>query len=121
MDLLSLIGLWLLVTFVFWVLYVWVFTLRDHAQKFRGPIKYIIYLIGIPLLAVGYVLDVVYNRTFAPIMFWDFSWHESWTLTGRMKSYLKYEHVNSWRYKLSYTICHYLLHPYDENHCGDID
>lgn len=69
------------------------------------------------VIALFVILDVVYNYTYGTVLFLEFAELNRSTLTSRLKGYLK-EQPTSWRGKLSYCICKYLISPWDWNHCG---
>lgn len=108
----------LLSTITLWALYVYVFTAKRFADKQTRVVKYIIYAFVYPTLIIGYFQDIVYNYTVGSLLFWSWPSAGDHTLTARLQRLIKAGPAVGWRYHLAYWICKYLLHPFDDNHCG---
>lgn len=112
--------------FVTWVLFVFVFSVKQHADLYREHqlLRTTIYLFAIK----GYFLDVLFNIVYGTIIFRQlphFTLKDGWkkvfenlTFTHRLKIVLESEDENSWRYKRAIWYCSKLLEPYDKGHCS---
>lgn len=70
--------------------------------------------IAVVLFVAG---DVFYNYTYAAILFLELGSLKRRTLTARLKHYLR-EQPESWRGKIAYFMCKYMISPWDWDHCG---
>lgn len=111
--------------FVLWVLYANLVTLKNKLEgKIPGWLEKPLGLfLGVPFI----ILDVIFNIVYGSVLFLklpDFRnrhWKYMPTFTERCRDVLIREHLRenrSWRYKLAHLICHYMLEPWDPNHCG---
>lgn len=78
------------------------------------------YFVALPFI----ILDVLFNIVYGTVMFLRLprgrGW-KGWTFTERCSLILEEEWSSenkSWRFKLALFICHYMLEPWDYNHCG---
>jgi hypothetical protein len=100
----------------FWALYVLTMGLyRAYLDKrLTGPT----YVLGFPLFALAWCVDVLAQYTIATLLFWDFpaNWSER-MVTFRLKRYMA--GPDGWRRKVAKFICDRLLDPFDPtgNHC----
>lgn len=99
----------------FWYLYVLVMGFyRAHlARKMTG----ITYLLALPALCVGYVVDALANIVFATIVFQE--WPREMLVTSRLTRYINGE--SGWRRDLAQGICDALLDIFDPtgSHCKE--
>lgn len=96
-----------------WGLYVLVMGLyRAHLQK---RLTRATYVLGLPFLLIGGVVDVFMNLTVASIVFADPP--RQWLVTTRLITYVECE--SGWRFKLANWVCNNLLDVFDPsgNHC----
>ena len=107
------------VIFAAYLLYVAVFALKRKRARYRADTRgyklltVLGYLFLVPGLPMDWLLNVLSTVVFAD---YPATWHE--LFTGRMRRYLRHEPSGSWRFRAAYLLCKYLLHPWDENHCG---
>lgn len=98
--------------YAFWMLYLAVMALyRAHLQKALTKIGYVL---GLPLLLVGLLVDFVMNITVFSVLFLELP--REWLVTGRLQRHIK---QSGWRYSLAKFICEHLLNFADPtgNHC----
>ena len=108
-----------------WIAYANLMTLY-HQTKGKWPEKIrkpLLYILGVPFI----ILDVIFNIIYGTIMFIelpDFKnahFKHMPTFTERCSKHLHNEwekEDHTWRFKLAKFICHYMLEPWDYNHCG---
>jgi hypothetical protein len=99
--------------YAFWCAYVLVMGIyRAHlAQRLVGLNK----VLAIPVVIVGYVMDVATNWIIAPLVFLD--WPREALVTSRLLRYKR--DACGWRCQLATWICDELLDPLDPtgDHC----
>lgn|SRR4030066_1348753 len=100
-------GVFLLCTFIFWILFVSIMTLQKRKKQLIAG------LVFYSMLPVGFIIDVLYNFTFGSIVFWE--WAKEATLSQRMTRHIKGN--SSWRKTVATFICKHLVEPWDRNHC----
>lgn len=93
-----------------WILFINVMTWKHKQHEMN---KYLVAFLW-PIAVFTYILDVVFNWTFACIVFME--WPKEPTLSERMRRLLITD--EKWRFGLSYFICRYMIEPWDYNHCG---
>jgi hypothetical protein len=105
----SILFLW-----VFWYAYILVMGL--YRAQLQGRLKGFIFVLALPAILVGYLMDVICNLTIASIIFFDPP--KQWLVTKRLQSYIK-DQPAAWRGKLALFICHNLLDFFDPTgkHC----
>lgn len=105
----SLVGLYLL-----WLFYLAVMNLQR--AKENGTLSLPAKILGLPIVIVGVLLDVVVNIFVMTILFLERP--KEWLVTDRLQRHVRY-HSGTWRAKLAYVICHYLLDTFDPSgkHC----
>ncbi len=99
---------------VFWFAYVLVMGLyRAHLS---GRLGWPTYCLSLPVLVIGYVLDVVAQLTLATLIFCDVPQRGEWLVTDRLK---RYSAGTGWRKTVADWVCTHLLDPFDptDNHC----
>ena len=102
------------VFFIMWVVLAeFVLEHRAHLKEHNLVIQGLIYLYGFCFI----VVDILYNYTFGTIIFWQFTKSGDRTLSQRLRTILRTEVSDSWRWKLAYFVCRYLITPWDFNHC----
>jgi hypothetical protein len=99
--------------YAFWCAYVLVMGIyRAHlAKRLVGFNK----VLAIPVVVIGYVMDVAANWIIAPLIFLD--WPREALVTSRLIRYKRED--NGWRCQLATLICDGLLDPLDPtgDHC----
>lgn len=105
----------LVATFILWLLFIPTANIvnRYKENPFNGIMKYL----GYAFVTVFLVLDVLYNYTYAAILFLEPANNDRKTFTERLKHYIRTE-PETWRGKLAYFFCAYLIEPWDAGHCG---
>lgn len=105
------------------ILFLWVFYYffvivmgfyRLHLQKkLKGPI----FIVALPAIIVGFVMDVICQFTVATAVFREFPAKKEYLVTDRLQRYML--QPNNWRYKLAKYICENFLDPIDPTgkHC----
>jgi hypothetical protein len=112
---------WVVITFVFWIMYVVFQVARRHYEKDTGWQKYVWGAAGVFFLLCGGLTDITYNATLAWVAFKDPP--KEWTLTQRLGRYLTMKDAGAtWfgirRYSIANWICTKLLDPWqDGGHC----
>lgn len=109
---------WLLLLLAYvwvgWGMYVLMMALyRLHLSKKLTTTGYVM---AAPFALCGIVLDVVGNFTLCLFLFMD--WPREWTITGRLKRYLR--RGKGWRFDIACWICRNALDPFhaaDGTHC----
>lgn len=104
----SALGLWL-----FWGLYILVMGIyRAHLSRRLSRVGYVL---GLPWILLGYLVDVLANLTVASIVFVELP--REWLVTDRLQRHV----IGSfgWRERLASWICNHLLDIFDPtgNHC----
>jgi len=92
-------------------------TVNAHRRRNYTGVKY--YVVWL-LAAVFLVCDIIYDKIYGSLAFWQlpvWEWNEL-TLTARLKRNLLYLPMYSWRWKLSFFVCSKMVEPWDWNHCG---
>jgi len=140
-----LIGQFLGATLLLWVLFANVMVFHSHAKETLGLIHkpgnwfynktFINVFLG-PLAFVGYIVDVLYNLTFATVFYFivglfdkrieyprldtsgwrDLFNNSEWVLTARLWRHIKDE--DGYTHAISTWVCEYLIEPRDWGHCG---
>jgi hypothetical protein len=105
---------WLVVAylFLFWAVYVLVMGL--YRAHLAGRLGWPAYVMGIPWLAVGVVMDVLANIVIASIVF--FERPREWLVTTRL---VRWQSDASWRGAIARWVCKNLLDVFDPSgtHC----
>ena len=104
----------ILAVYILWVFYLALTNLMR--AKEAGKLTKPAYALGIPLLVVGYALDVLCNIIIMTIVFVEIP--KEWTVTARLTRHSK---GSDWRAKASGFICSNFLDVFDPSgcHCGD--
>lgn len=99
--------------YVLWIFYVAVMAMRR--AKENGTLSKPALALGIPVLIVGYALDVAIAIVLMPFLFLD-RWR-SWTVTGTLKYHLY--NSSGWRETMAAWFCVNLLNVFDPDgrHC----
>ena len=99
------------------VLYIIIFRLKAVAQKTKNKhLRGIIYVIGVVIVPVGYVLDVLYNWTVGTRVFGTRPRRVIETFTTRLNRALTFYSIDSYPFEMAIGICS-LLNQYDPDHC----
>lgn len=114
----ELIGKTLLYTWVFYLLFL-VYCAFDNARERSAKIHVVSYVLGVPAVAFGYVLDVVWNITLGSLLYLEAPWAVGghplkWTFTRRLRRHYGKE---GWRGKQTEFWAALIL-PFDEDHLG---
>lgn len=107
----------LIATLVLWLLYIPAATLvnKHKEDRFVGLLQFLVFF----FVSIFYVLDVLFNYTYACILFMDKPRGDDWTLTARLKYYLHTPPWESgWRGRLASFMCRYMIEPWDFGHCS---
>ena len=120
---LTALGWFLASTLVFWLLWVNLNVLHNRMQKRTGWRKVLVGLFFWPLLPVGALVDVVYNKTLARLLFLE--WGCETTLSMRMHRYIaqrtcdKMGHADyGYRVPVAVWISAHLVEPWQPGHIG---
>jgi hypothetical protein len=103
-------------TYLFWLLYM-VFASFHTARRAGLKISWFSYALFLPVLLVGYPLDVLWNTVFGSLFYLEAPWAESWkpwtwTFTGRC---IRWKNDSGWRGKQSMWWAS-VLNPFDKGH-----
>lgn len=103
----------LAITYALWLLYVLVMGL--YRAKLQKRLSRVALVLGFPVYAIGYLLDVFVQMTVASVLFLELP--REGLVTGRLTRHIKRGH--GWRRDLARWICFHLLDPFDPNgtHC----
>lgn len=105
---------YIIVLFLWFLIAMWFLRRRHSIREKLGVFMYVI--VGIVL--GGLVLDVVFNWTFAILIFRDIT--PDTTLSKRLQRYRESpKYKGTWRMRWADWICEHLLNPYDPkgHHC----
>jgi hypothetical protein len=95
--------------YAFWALYVLVMGIyRAHLS---GRLSRAGYVLGLPWVILGYLVDVFAQFTVATVLFADWPRRGEWLVTDRLQRYMRTRH--GWRYHKAKWICDSLLDPFD--------
>jgi Na+-transporting NADH:ubiquinone oxidoreductase subunit NqrB len=101
---------------LFWGLYVLV--MGVYRAHLADRLSVSGYILGLPWVAAGYVVDAFANFTFAVILFADAP--REWLVTGRLIRYVQNpDQYGIWRATIAQWICEHLLDVFDPSgdHC----
>ena len=108
----------LVATFVLWVLFASLMTIRDRIQARRDPWwkLALLYLLGGVIFIVGYPVDILYNLIVGSALFREAPRWGEWTLTARLQRLAngpagRNRDIARW-------MCQYLIEPWDPGHCA---
>lgn len=113
----SLLWAWLpwalVVVWLLWALYV--LTMGLYRAKLAGRLHGLARVMGMPLVALAFALDIVVNKTIASVLFLE--WPKETLVTSRLQRHIA--SGSGWRFKLANAICNQLLDPFDPKgqHC----
>lgn len=101
--------------YALWIFYVCVMALKR--SKDVGTLPKTALVFGVPVLIIGYAMDVAVNIVILPFIFLDRP--RSWTVTGTLKYHLNHGEAGSWREKVAAWFCGNLLNAFDPDgkHC----
>lgn len=99
----------------FWLAYVLVMGL--YRAHLAGRLSWFTYVLAMPALLIGYVMDVLAQYTIATVFFLDLPERGEHLVTDRMKRYIAFD--RGWRQKKANWICTHLLDIFDPSgdHC----
>ena len=99
--------------YALWVFYVLV--MGFYRAKLQGRLSRVAFVLGFPMYAIGYLLDVFVQMTVASVLFLELP--REGLVTGRLTRHIKRGH--GWRRDLARWICFHLLDPFDPKgtHC----
>lgn len=120
----------LVATFVLWVLFASLMTIRDRIQALRdldlmagrasaGLHSWklaVLYLLGGVIFIVGYPLDILYNMIVGTVLFRAPPRRGEWTLTARLQRLVRGPAGRN--RDIALWMCRYLIEPWDPDHCG---
>lgn len=98
----------------FWLAYILVMGL--YRAHLNGRLTTLTYSLAMPVLVIGYVMDVIAQYTFATVFFLDLPARGEHLVTDRLK---RYSAGSGWRKSKADWICTNLLDVFDPtgNHC----
>ncbi len=99
---------------IFWFAYVGIMGI--YRAHLAGRLDGFARAMSVPVVLLGYVLDVMANVTVAVLVFLD--WPREWLVTTRLKRYRR-DAPGTRNAKIAEYICEHLLDPFDPtgNHC----
>ena len=99
----------------FWCLYVLV--MGVYRAHLSGRLSRAGYLLGLPWVAIGYLVDIFAQYTVASVFFLDWPRRGEYLVTDRLQRYVRIRH--GWRYRKAKWICDHLLDIFDPSgdHC----
>lgn len=108
----------IIATLALWLLFIPVATLKNKVldRYDHLVVKLALYPIG----AAFWLVDVIFNKTYGCILFWELGELGDLTLTSRLRHILlsgKYDR-HSWRFQLARFMCHRMIEPWDPDHCS---
>lgn len=113
-DLLQTLGAAMLGLYALWVFYLAIMNLHraNEAQKLR-PVAF---ALGVPVLLLGYLLDVVLNVLVMTVLFLELP--QELTISDRLGRHLRGVR-GGWRYQVARWVCSELLDQFDPTgrHC----
>lgn len=110
MDALILIGLGFALIYVLWLFYLAVMNLKRANDA--GTLTNTAYYLGLPILIVGYTLDVIANILPVSVLFLEFP--RELVVTARLSRHISGE---GWRSDLAKWFCRNLLDQFDPSGC----
>lgn len=112
-----------LFTGVFWVIWVNLNVLHNRMEKRTGWRRALVAVFFWPLLIIGALVDVLYNKTVGTVLFWD--WGCESTLSMRMTRYIAGRTCDKlgiaeygYRVPIAVWISTYLVEPWQPGHIG---
>ena len=99
----------------FWALYVMV--MGVYRAHLSGRLSKAGYVLGLPWVITGYLVDILTQFTLATLFFADWPRRGEWLVTDRLQRYVRIRH--GWRYRKAKWICDHLLDVFDPSgeHC----
>jgi len=93
----------------------YILTMGVYRAHLSGKLLCVTTWLCVPVVVVGYLMDVACNLVIAPFIFLDAP--KEWLVTDRLKRYIA--NGDNWRTKLAESICNNLLDVFDpsDNHC----
>jgi hypothetical protein len=117
LDALKLAGLALAYIYVCWLVYILIMGLYRAHLAGRLPRNSVLFWVALPVVAVGYVMDVVLQYVVGTVMFADLPRGGEHLFTDRLNRYMRgHDH---WRRRWAEWICDHMLDPFDPkgDHC----
>lgn len=101
----------------FWLVYILVMGL--YRAYLDGRLKGLVFVLAMPPVAIGYLMDWLANFTFASLWFLQLPETKGELVTDRLSRYLN-DSKPSWRKAHAQWICHTLLDAFDPSgdHCN---
>ncbi|QWT46904.1 hypothetical protein [Azospira inquinata] len=110
----SSVAFFFLYLYVFWVLFLACAALYQGWHQATPLVK----VLAVPLALTAFVVDLVFNYTFAVLLFLQWPPQGCYTLTKRI-SYYKNHEPGTWRGKVGKFICQNFLDPFQQGgHCS---
>ena len=72
-------------------------------------------ILGVKYLFI--ICNVIYNVTYGSLVFMQLPHKDRLMITLRLIYILETMNQDTWRWKLAYFFCRYLIEPWDWNHC----
>lgn len=95
---------------ILWVLFTNIMVWKEKEHFIPTWLKFFLY----PIVAVAYILDVLFNWIFGTVLFLQLP--KKPTLSERLRRILLTE--DGWRWGLAFHICKHYIEPWDQGHCG---
>jgi hypothetical protein len=107
----------LLVAYLMLFFYAYVLVMGFYRAHLAGKLKGLAKLLAIPVLAIGWCMDLFSNWTIATFLFLELPESPLELVTDRMRRYI--ESDTGWRAQRATWLCHSLLDMFDPNgsHC----
>jgi hypothetical protein len=98
--------------YVFYLAYCTLRVARDNGKLAATPL--VVRSVAWLILAIGYVLDVLFNVTFGSVMFWEWPHFRRLLFTARCNSHLE---ASGRRGEIARWVCFGWLNPFEAGHC----
>jgi len=102
----------ILAAIILWFLFINVMTWKKYKDKIPEWVLPFLYVV----VYIAYAWDIIFNILFGSIIFMQVPKHA--TLSARLSYNLVALEPETWRWKMSYFVCRYIIEPWDWNHCG---
>ena len=101
--------------YAFWVAYIAV--MGAYRAHLSGRLVGVQRALAVPLVAIGFALDIIAQYTLATVLFADLPARREHLVTDRLQRYMR--SPETWRGRVAQYICDNLLDPFDPSgdHC----
>jgi len=101
-------------TFALYLLFIGVMYFKRKRIAENGHLKWWEWSVVIPMLVIGYPIDIVYNIIIGTVLFKELPQFNALTFSARIKMH---EDDTDWRGVFARWVCKRYLRPYDPTHC----